>query len=148
MQHRLSLRTILPTIRRVTSKDSDHPLHPSSTARVFVHPSLDSWEAVEGTSNQQKIIRLRGYAGWSESFLVAWVFFEVLSCAGSFTGFQAGPTFPTIPTFPYFFCVPTFPYFFLKMPYYPYFLVQKCLKWPKIAIFFLARSKFVKIGST
>ena len=27
--------------------------------------------------------------------------------------------------FPTFFCVPTFPYFFLKMPYYPYFLVQK-----------------------
>ena len=36
-----------------------------------------------------------------------------------FSGFQVGPTFPTIPTFPYFFfCVPTF---FLKMPYYPYF---------------------------
>ena len=50
--------------------------------------------------------------------------------------------------FPTFFCIPTFPYFFLKMPYYPYFLVQKCLKWPKIVIFFLACSKFVKIGST
>ena len=36
-----------------------------------------------------------------------------------YSGFQAGPTFPTIPTFPF---------FFLKMPYYPYFLVQKCLK--------------------
>ena len=30
-------------------------------------------------------------------------------------GFQAGPTFPTIPTFPY---------FFVKMPYYPYFFVK------------------------
>ena len=64
----------------------------------------------------------------------------------AYAGFQAGPTFPTFPYF--FFCVPTFPYFFLKMPYYPYFLVEKCLKWPKIVIFFLARSKFVKIGST
>ena len=62
-----------------------------------------------------------------------------------YAGFQAGPTFPTIPTFPYFFLCS---YFFLKMPYYPYFLVQKCLNWPKIVIFFLACSKFVKIGST
>ena len=50
--------------------------------------------------------------------------------------------------FPTFFCIPTFPYFFLKMPYYPYFLVQKCLMWPRIVIFFLVHSKFVKIGST
>ena len=52
------------------------------------------------------------------------------------SGFQAGPTFPA------------FPYFFLKMPYYHYFLVQKCLKWPKIVMFFLAcfaRLEFVKI---
>jgi hypothetical protein len=41
-------------------------------------------------------------------------------------GFQAGPTFPTIPTFTYFFCLtPTFPYFFLEMPYYPYFFKKK-----------------------
>ena len=45
-------------------------------------------------------------------------------------GFQMGPTFP------YFFYAPYFSLFFLKMPYYPYFLVQKCLKWPKIVIFF------------
>ena len=67
-------------------------------------------------------------------------------------GFQAGPTFPTIPSFPFFFfCAPTFPYFFLKMPYYPYFLVQKCLKWPKIVFFFqalFARSQFLKLRST
>ena len=36
-----------------------------------------------------------------------------------------GPTFPTIPTFPYFFVVLLlFPTFFVKMPYYPYFFVK------------------------
>ena len=65
------------------------------------------------------------------------------------SGFQAGPDFSYYSYFSLlFFCVPTFPIFFLKMPYYPYFLVQKCLKWPKIVTFFLARSKFVKIGSS
>ena len=43
-----------------------------------------------------------------------------------------------------FFCVPTFPYFFLKMHYYPYFLVQKCLKWPKTVIFFPSSLKVCK----
>ena len=44
-------------------------------------------------------------------------------------GLQVGPTFPTIPTFPYFFLVLLlFPTIFLKMPYYAYFLVKKCLK--------------------
>ena len=38
-----------PTIDlHVTSKDSDQPVHPPSMARVLVHPSLDSLEAVEG----------------------------------------------------------------------------------------------------
>ena len=73
----------------------------------------------------------------------------VLATLSLGAGFQAGPTFPTIPTFPYFFSVfLLFTTFFLKMPYYPYFLVHKCLKCPKIVIFFLARLKFVKIGST
>ena len=45
-------------------------------------------------------------------------------------------TFPTIPSFPYFyFVLLLFPTFFLKMPYYPYFLIQKCLNWPKIIFF-------------
>ena len=50
-----------------------------------------------------------------------------------------------------FLCSYFFLYFFLKLPYYPYFLVQKCLKWPKIVIFFLTRfahSAFLKIRST
>ena len=50
-----------------------------------------------------------------------------------------------------FLCSNFFLYFFLKLPYYPYFLVQKCLKWPKIVIFFLTRfahSAFLKIRST
>ena len=36
----------------VTSKDSDQPVHPPGIARVFIHPSLDSSEAVEGIGNQ------------------------------------------------------------------------------------------------
>ena len=32
----------------VTGKDSDKPVHPPSMARVLVHPSLDSPEAIEG----------------------------------------------------------------------------------------------------
>ena len=42
-----------PTIDlHVTSKDSDQPVHPPSMARVLVHPSLDSLEAVEGPWDQ------------------------------------------------------------------------------------------------
>ena len=41
-----------PTIRRVTSKITDQPVHPSSMARLLVYPSLDSLEAVEGTCDQ------------------------------------------------------------------------------------------------
>ena len=36
-------------ITYVTSKAADQPVHPSSMARVLVHPSFDSPEAVEGT---------------------------------------------------------------------------------------------------
>ena len=90
---------------------------------------------------------------WSDSTLLAHLKSKYMYGKSShlpLPGFQAGPTFPTIPTFPYFFfCAPTFPYYILKMPYYPYFLVQKCLKWPKIVIFstLSARSQFLKIRS-
>ena len=33
----------------VTSKDTDQPVHTPSMARVLIHPSLDSLDAVEGT---------------------------------------------------------------------------------------------------
>ena len=36
-----------------TSKDSDQPVHPTSTARALVHPSLDCPEAEEGTYDQR-----------------------------------------------------------------------------------------------
>ena len=36
-------------------KDLDKPVHPPSMARVFVRPSLYSLEAVEGTSDQQRL---------------------------------------------------------------------------------------------
>ena len=36
----------------VTSKDSDQLVHPPSNTRIFVYPSLDSHEAVEGTRDQ------------------------------------------------------------------------------------------------
>ena len=39
----------------VTSKDSDQPVHPPSMAKIFVYPSLDRLEAVEGTCNQQRL---------------------------------------------------------------------------------------------
>ena len=37
----------------VTSKDSDKPVHPLSTARLLIYPSLDSPGAVEGTCDQR-----------------------------------------------------------------------------------------------
>ena len=39
----------------VTSKDSDQHIHPPSMAKVHVHSSLDSMEAVEGTWDQQRL---------------------------------------------------------------------------------------------
>ena len=47
----------------VTSKDKDQPVHSLSTARVLAYPSLDSSEAVEGTCDQQTLIRLYRCAG-------------------------------------------------------------------------------------
>ena len=39
----------------VISKDSYQPVHPPNMARILVHPSLDSMEAIEGTCNQQRL---------------------------------------------------------------------------------------------
>ena len=39
----------------MTSRDTDQPVRPLSTARVFIYPSLDSPEAVEGTCDQQSL---------------------------------------------------------------------------------------------
>ena len=38
-----------------TGKDSDQPVHTLSLARVLVHPSLDSQEAVKGTCDQRRL---------------------------------------------------------------------------------------------
>ena len=56
---------------RVTSKDQ--PVHPPSIARVLVHPSLDSPEAVEGTSISEYCSERAGCSVWSEPSLVAQV---------------------------------------------------------------------------
>ena len=39
----------------VTSKNSDQPVHPPSMARVLVHPSFDSPEAIESTCDQRRL---------------------------------------------------------------------------------------------
>ena len=39
----------------MTSKDSDQPVAPPSVARVLVHPTIDSPEAVEGTCDQRRL---------------------------------------------------------------------------------------------
>ena len=39
----------------VTSKDSDRPVYPSSTARVRDYPSLDNLEAIGGTCDQRRL---------------------------------------------------------------------------------------------
>ena len=59
----------------VTSKESDHSVHPHSMIRVLVYPSLVIPEAIEGTCDQQRL--------WSESSLVGQVVLQVLSFAGS-----------------------------------------------------------------
>ena len=51
--------------------DSDQSVHPPSIARVLVLPALDSPEVIKGTCDQQRLIRLRECAGWSESLQVA-----------------------------------------------------------------------------
>ena len=49
-------RTTKPTIRpEWITKTPDQPVHPHSTARVLVHPCLDSPEAVEGTCDQWRL---------------------------------------------------------------------------------------------
>ena len=57
----------------VSSKDSDQLVHPPSMASILVYLSLDSLKGIEGTCNQQRLIRLHGCAGWSESSLFAQV---------------------------------------------------------------------------
>ena len=62
-----------------TSKDSDQP----SMARVFIHPSLDSPEAVEGTCNQRRLwsdcadaqadLSLSGRTSLIVGFVVCWL---------------------------------------------------------------------------
>ena len=42
----------------VTSKDSDHPVHPSSMSRVLVYPSLGSLEAVKVTHYENTHIQI------------------------------------------------------------------------------------------
>ena len=39
----------------VPNNDLDQPVHPPSRAKVRVHPSLDSPDAVEGTCDQQRL---------------------------------------------------------------------------------------------
>ena len=39
----------------MTSKELDQPANPPSMARVFVHSSFDSVEAVEGTCDQRRL---------------------------------------------------------------------------------------------
>ena len=43
----------------VTNKGSDQPVHLHSMARALVYSSLNILEAVEGTCDQRKMIRLR-----------------------------------------------------------------------------------------
>ena len=50
----MSQRTTKPTIRRVTSKLSDQPVYPPSTARILVYSSLDSLDSVEGTLDKRR----------------------------------------------------------------------------------------------
>ena len=47
---------------RMTSKDTDQPVHQLSMTRVLVYPSLNSLEAVEGKCDQrlEKLIRGAG----------------------------------------------------------------------------------------
>ena len=39
----------------VTSKDSDHPVHLPSMAKVLLYTSLASLKAIEGTCDQRKL---------------------------------------------------------------------------------------------
>ena len=55
------LETEQRTTKPVTSNNSDLPVHQPSMTRVVVHPSLDYTGAVEGSCDQRRLIRLRGY---------------------------------------------------------------------------------------
>ena len=73
----------------VTSKVSDQPVNPPSTARVLVHLSLDSPEAVEGAFDQQLLrSRLRGRTCLIVDFVVRLLnfnFFEIIVPIISYT---------------------------------------------------------------
>ena len=44
-----------PYNKTSVTKDSDLPVHPPKMPRVLVYPSLDSFKAVEGTSDQRRL---------------------------------------------------------------------------------------------
>ena len=65
------------TKRTIKPMSPPTTVYPSSMAMVLVYPSLDSLEAVKGTCDHKRLIRLPGCAGRSESSLVAQVGFVV-----------------------------------------------------------------------
>ena len=63
-----------PTIRRVTSKDSDQPAHPRSLIRVFAdHMYLIQPLDYPKRDKKKNLAKLGGYTGWSESLMVTQV---------------------------------------------------------------------------
>ena len=66
----------------VPSEDSDQPGHPTSL--ISAVGMKKAWVFSYQLSTQQRLIRLGGYPGWSESSLGAHAILLVLSCAGSF----------------------------------------------------------------
>ena len=64
----------------MTSKDSDQHEHPPSIARIFMYPSLNSLETLEGRCG-----------GWSKSSLVGQVLLQILLCAGSYGSWCIAP---------------------------------------------------------
>ena len=66
------------------SEDSDQPGHPPSLIRVFAVHSVGGWGPNVSSCEQQRLIRLGGCPGWSESSLGAKVILLALSWGGSF----------------------------------------------------------------
>ena len=54
-KYHLSQCITKPTVRRVTSKDTDQPVHSPSKTRFLLYPSLDSPDAVECTCDQRRL---------------------------------------------------------------------------------------------
>ena len=65
------------------SEDSDQPGHPPSLIRVFAVRMKKPWVLRNPLSAEQRLIRLRGCPGWSESSLGAHATLLVFSCYGS-----------------------------------------------------------------